>query len=107
MIKFNPTVEALNTPALAPIEKVGKGSSPLGQYGPAYENVASGALVIVKFTVSLLGQVPFVINVTAYVFKALAERFISPVVALINTNPAGEEDLHSQLLLFQSSLLLL
>ena len=84
-------MEALNTPALAPIEKVGKGSSWLGQYGPAYENVASGALVIVTFTVSLLGQVPFVINVTAYVFKALAERFISPVVALINTNPAGEE----------------
>jgi hypothetical protein len=47
--------------------------------------------VIVTDTVKLPAHGPGVVYVTAYVPNVLPARFISPVVVLTNTNPAGAD----------------
>jgi hypothetical protein len=56
--KTNPAGDAENIPALEPALKVGNGLLPVWQYGPAYEKVADGALVMVILNVELPGQEP-------------------------------------------------
>jgi hypothetical protein len=55
-------------------------------------NVATGAKIIITLVELLDGQIPFVVNVTVYVFIVLALTSIRPVEVFRNTRPGGVDE---------------